>query len=74
LDLKAIFEDVIDTGRTFQITKKYYQQYLQDNMPKEVPLDFEDEDSFWVPLKGKDEKSGEIKIQGYVRISITILP
>jgi hypothetical protein len=31
-------------------------------MPKEVPLDFEDEDSFWVPLKGRDEKSGEIKI------------
>lgn len=25
-------------------------------------LEFEDEDSFWVPVRGKDEKTGEIKI------------
>jgi hypothetical protein len=43
-------------------------------LPKDLDLQFQDEDSFWVPCKGKDEKTGEIKIQGYVRISINVIP
>ena len=39
-----------------------------------VKLDFEDEDTFWVPVKGTDSKTKEIKIQGYVRLSLTVLP
>ena len=75
IDLKAIFDDVIETGgRSFQITKKYYEQYLKDVMGKGQPLlDFEDEDSFWLPLKGKDENTGEIKVQGFVRLSMAVL-
>jgi len=42
-------------------------------MPKDIPLKFEDEDSFWVPVKGKDEKTGEIVINGYVRLSLTVM-
>ena len=32
------------------------------------------DDSFFLPLKGIDEKTGETKVMGYVRISITIMP
>ena len=42
-------------------------------MGTEVPLKFEDEDSFWVPVKGKDEKTGEIKVTGYVRLSLSVM-
>lgn len=75
IDLKAMFDDVIETGgRSFQVTKKYYEQYLKDVMGKGQPLlDFEDEDSFWLPLKGKDEKTGEMRVQGFVRLSIVVL-
>lgn len=73
LDLKTIFNDVIEAGKTFTLNKKYYNEYLNKHMSADVPLKFEDEDSFWVPVKGKDEKSGEIKIQGYLRLSLTIM-
>lgn len=36
-------------------------------------LEFEDEDTFWVPVKGKDEKTGDIVVKGYVRLSLTIM-
>ena len=42
-------------------------------MPKDVPLKFEDEDSFWVPVKGKDEKTGEIIVSGYIRLSLSVM-
>jgi hypothetical protein len=64
---------VIETEKTFSLNKKYYESYLKDVMPKDVPLKFEDEDSFWVPVKGKDEKTGEIVINGYVRLSLTVM-
>jgi hypothetical protein len=37
-------------------------------------LEFEDEESFWVPIKGEDSESKEMKVQGHIRISISILP
>ena len=43
-------------------------------MKGDVVLDFMDEDSFWVPMKGKDDKTGEMKINGYVRMTINLLP
>lgn len=72
LDLKPLFNDVIETEKSFSLNKKYYESYLHEHM-KEVPLKFEDDDSFWVPVKGKDEKTGEIKITGYVRLSLTVM-
>jgi hypothetical protein len=72
LDLKPLFNDVIETEKSFSLNMKYYESYLNEHM-KEVPLKFEDDDSFWVPVKGKDEKSGEIKITGYVRLSLTVM-
>jgi hypothetical protein len=52
---------VIETGKTFSINKKYYNSYFHEHWPKESQLVFEDDDSFWVPLIGKDEKTGEMK-------------
>ncbi len=76
LDLKPLIEDVIETNRSFQFSKKYYEAYLKDLLPQDLDIQFEkdDEDSFWIPCKGKDEATGEIKIQGYVKISINVLP
>lgn len=72
--MRPVFEDVIETGRSFSLSKKYYNQYLREALGHGAPeLDFEDEDSFWVPLKGKDEKTGQFKIQGYVRLSFSIM-
>lgn len=42
-------------------------------MPNDVKLKFEDDDSFWVPVKGKDEKTGEIVVTGYVRLSLSVM-
>jgi len=44
-------------------------------MPKgTAPIVFEDEDSFWLPCIGTDEKTKALVNNGYVRISVTILP
>jgi len=65
---------VIETGRTMMISKKYYDMYLKTVMPAGVVLEFPDDDSFWVKLTGIDQKTGETKIVGQVRLGITILP
>jgi hypothetical protein len=67
-NLKPIFDDVIETGRTLELSKKYYSSYLQKILPKESQLQFEDEDSFWLPVKGKDEKTGEFVNNGFIRV------
>lgn len=72
--MKWIYGDVIDTAKTFTLNKAYYNSYLKEKLPKDMNLQFEDEDSFWVPMRGTDEKTKEIKIQGYVRISFSVLP
>ena len=74
LDLKGLFNDVVETGRSFQLNKKYYNAFLKSVLPKDLELEFEDEDSFWVPVKGKDATTGDIIVQGYVRISINLMP
>jgi Ca2+-dependent lipid-binding protein len=40
LDLKHIFNDVIEAGRTFSLSKKYYNSFLKDHMPADVTLQF----------------------------------
>ena len=42
-------------------------------MPEDFKLKFEDDDSFWIPCKGIDEKTKAIKDNGFVRVSITVL-
>lgn len=73
-DLKHLFEDVIDTGKTIALNKNYYQSYLQGVLPSETKITFEDDDSFWIPCKGLDEKTKQVKENGQIRISITVLP
>ena len=71
--MKWLFNDVVDTGKTFSLNKSYYNSFLKDKLPKDMTLEFQDDDSFWVPVKGMDEKTKEIKVQGYVRRSFSIL-
>jgi len=40
---------------------------------KDVNIKFEDENTFWMPVKGRT-KDGKIVEQGKVRIQIDILP
>lgn len=42
-------------------------------MPADNLLDFEDEDSFWVAVKAKDE-GGDFCTNGYVRLSLAVIP
>jgi len=74
LDLKPFFADVIETGRSMSITKKYYNDYLKSVLPADQALEFEDEDSFFVKVMGMDEKSGQMVCNGKVRITMTVLP
>lgn len=71
LDLKLPFLDTSLTSRPLSLTKTYYNAYLK---AKGVKLDFKDESSFWVTLKGTDEATGKIKDHGKVRVSIDIYP
>ena len=40
IDLRPLFEDAIETGRTFGIVKDYYESYLKDIMNLDEPLEF----------------------------------
>lgn len=75
IELKYLFEDVIETGRSMAFNKKYYNSYLKTKQaPGSKLLVFEDDDSFWVPLIGTDEKSKEMVVNGSARISVTVMP
>ena len=72
MDLRWLFEDVLETDRTIALNKKYYNSYYK--RVSGLDLRFDDDDSFWVACKGKDPKSQEIVDNGYVRLSVTVLP
>ena len=74
LDLKPIFTDVIDAGGTFSVNKQYFNSYLKSVWGEKLGIKFEDEDSFWLPVTGKDFKTGEMRVNGYLRMSLTVMP
>ena len=74
LDLQPLFTDVIDTNGTFSINKQYYNSFLKSVWGDKFQIKFEDEDSFWLPVTGKDFKTGEMRINGYLRMSLTVMP
>ena len=73
IDMRPLFEDVIETGRTMSVNKKYFEQYLNQKWP-DHGIKFEDDDSFWVPMSGLDEKTQEMKVRGYVRLGFQVMP
>ncbi len=74
IDLKYLFEDVVETHRQFSFSKKYYEGYLKEKMGAGCPTyKFQDEDSFWVPVSKADE-NGVMKEMGQVRISLDVVP
>jgi hypothetical protein len=74
LDLKYLFNDVIDANGTFSVNKSYYNSFLKEKWGEDLKITFEDEDSFWLPITGKDPKTSEMKINGYLRVSLTVMP
>jgi hypothetical protein len=40
IDIKALFEDVIETGRTIALNKKYYTGFLQGVLPSDLKITF----------------------------------
>ena len=63
-------EDALITKRLLAVNKKYFDQYMKNDS---VNYDFKDDQSFWVPMSGKNE-NGQKVINGYVRIQIEIVP
>mmetsp|Transcript_30279 Transcript_30279/g.29598 ORF Transcript_30279/g.29598 Transcript_30279/m.29598 type:complete len:175 (-) Transcript_30279:121-645(-) len=59
-DLKPLFEDVIETGKTIAMNRKYYDSYLQGVLPADLKIKFHDDDSFWIPIVGPNEKTKEL--------------
>jgi len=55
LDLELPFTDCALTKRPLSITRTYYNNYLKD---KDFKVDYKDENSFWVPVKVLDAKTG----------------
>jgi hypothetical protein len=74
LDLKWVFNDVIDANGTFTINKSYYNEFLKEKWGPDLKITFEDEDSFWLPVIGKDFKTGETRVNGYLRMTLTVMP
>lgn len=71
MDLKLPIEDSSLSGRPLGLTKTYYNAYLKDTGLKLV---YKDENTFWVEIRGKDDKTGKIEVTGKVRIQIDIYP
>lgn len=71
IDLRDAFGDASLTKRPLGINKTYYKNFLEE---KGIKLDYKDENTFWLPIKGKDEKTGAVVENGKVRIQIDIYP
>lgn len=67
LDLEELLKNVRLTQQQVHLNKQYYSAYLQKKMPKDVTLDFQSDDSFFLTTY-KDGKP--IKI----RIDLRIMP
>lgn len=64
LDLKMPILDSALSGRPLCVNKKYYNDYLKE---KGVNWTYKDDSSFFVEIKGKDDKTGLIKTTGKIR-------
>ena len=53
-NLKLLFIDAVETGKPIALSKKYYDGYLREKMGPDAKLEFEDDQSFWVPAKDKE--------------------
>jgi Ca2+-dependent lipid-binding protein len=64
IDLKQAMEDAEITKRLLAVNKEYFTKYMKTD---EVNYDFKDEQSFWVPIVGKNE-DGVLENTGKIRI------
>ena len=70
--MSLLFEDAVDTGKPIELSKKYWDTYLQEMMPSQE-LAWKDDKSFWLKTMGQG-KDGKIEYTGSVRMSFAIYP
>lgn len=70
IDLKYAIEDSALSKRQLSVNKKYYNEVLKE---KGFKMNFKDDSSFWVTMKGKDD-NGNVCDNGKVRIQVDIFP
>lgn len=73
LDLEEPMRDCMLTDHEIMVTKTYYESHWNEKLAP-FKLKWHNEDSFWVPATAIDEKTGKVKVNGYVRMSLKILP
>ena len=67
INLKDAIMDASYTKKPVNITKKYYNSYLKSTKAlKDVKVEWKDEGSFWLPVKGL--KDGKMSDVGKIRI------
>jgi len=63
--LRDAIEDCALSARPLTVNKTYYTEYLK---PKGYKFVYKDDNTFWVPIRGMDDKEGKIVVTGEVRI------
>ena len=58
LDLSAPIEDCQLTNRPLTLNKKYYEDYWQKKLGDDMKLEWHDDTSFFIPIKGDPKKTG----------------
>jgi len=71
VNLQYCIEDACLSGRPLGLTKKYYEDYLKKD--KGFQMEFKDDNSFWITLKGTNEKTGQLEVTGKIRCQIDVL-
>lgn len=71
IDLKDPILDSALSGRPLCVNKKYYTDYMKE---KGMVFTYKDDNSFFIDIKGKNDKTGLITTTGKIRCQIDILP
>ncbi len=72
LNIQMPIEDVSISKRPLKLTKQYYEKYLLKKQP-ELKLEFKDDTTFYLPVRQRDPKTGEVSAEGKIRIQLDIL-
>lgn len=77
LDISPLFEDVMLTNKKKSFNKKYWNDYMKQELIKRdfkntKDVEWEDNEKFWIPMRRYDEETGEEKFAGKVQCSLRI--
>lgn len=72
LNLTAAFEDASLTKRQLNINKFYFENYMKKQY--NYNYKFKDDSTFYIPMKGNDEKTGKLVDNALLRVQVDIVP